>query len=44
MKCFNKGEIDNANSKNKKARTNLAIDFGFGQKSFGFCLAASGTF
>ena len=28
----------------KKSRTNLAIDFGFGEKSFGFYLAASETF
>jgi len=28
----------------KKSRTNLAVDFGFGQKSFGFYLAASETF
>jgi len=28
----------------KRSRTNLAVDFGFGQKSFGFYLAASETF
>jgi hypothetical protein len=28
----------------KKTRTNLAIDFGFGDKSSGFYLAASETF
>ena len=28
----------------KKSRTNLSIDFGFGEKSFGFYLAASETF
>jgi hypothetical protein len=28
----------------KRSRTNFAIDFGFGQKSFGFYLAASETF
>jgi outer membrane protein assembly factor BamA len=28
----------------KRSRTNLAIDFGFGQRSFGFYLAASETF
>ncbi len=28
----------------KKSRTNLAVDFGFGEKSFGFYLAASETF
>ena len=28
----------------KSSRTNLAIDFGFGEKSFGFYLAASETF
>ncbi len=28
----------------KKSRTNLAMDFGFGEKSFGFYLAASETF
>jgi hypothetical protein len=28
----------------KKSRTNLAIDFGFGEKSTGFYLSASETF
>jgi len=28
----------------KRARTNLAVDIGFGQKSFGFYLAASEVF
>jgi outer membrane protein assembly factor BamA len=28
----------------KASRTNLAVDFGFGQRSFGFYLAASATF
>jgi hypothetical protein len=28
----------------KRSRTNLAVDFGFGQRSFGFYLAASETF
>ena len=28
----------------KSSRTNLAVDFGFGQNSFGFYLAASETF
>ena len=28
----------------KRSRTNLAVDVGFGQKSFGFYLAASETF
>ena len=28
----------------KSSRTNLAIDFGFGENSFGFYLAASETF
>jgi hypothetical protein len=28
----------------KKSRTNLALDFGFGEKSFGFYLAVGETF
>jgi hypothetical protein len=28
----------------KRARTNLCVDFGFGDNSFGFYLAASETF
>ena len=28
----------------KRSRTNLAVDVGFGQKSFGFYLAASEAF